>query len=231
MRLLLPLLTILIALAGCSRGSGETLVRLPPPRGWEEDLRAYRGTKDEHYKISAESPLLDEDRESFVGLDYFEPTAELYFVGPLQIYPSPERFDMITTNGQQRPCERFAHIDFPVGGTMQRLNIYRLLDSATGLEISTLFLPFADATTGTETYPAGRYLDLQGPPGSIHIVNGASGPIAPGPFVIDFNQAFNPSCAFGAPERFACPTTPAENKLDVRIEAGELGYKAGTAEG
>ena len=120
MRLLLPLLTILIVLAGCSRGSGETLVRLPPPLGWEEDLRVHRGAKDEHYKISASSPLLAEDRETFVGLDYFEPAPELYFVGPLKLYPSPEKFDMITTGGQQRPCERFAHIDFPIGGTMQR---------------------------------------------------------------------------------------------------------------
>ena len=74
-----------------------------------------------------------------------------------------------------------------------------------------------DATTGTETYPAGRYLELFGPPG--------------GPFALDFNRAQNPSCAYGAPERFACPVTPAENRLELRIEAGETGFKSRREDG
>lgn len=231
MRTIVPILALSMALAGCSRGSGETMVRLPPPRGWEADLRAFRGAKDEHYKLSPDSPLVEQDVESFVALDYFEPTDDLYFVGPLRVHAQPEKFEMVTTTGSTRPCERFAYIEFPVDGKLQRLNVYRMLDGGGGLDLSTLFLPFADATTGTETYPAGRYLNLQGPDGPIHIVNGPHGPIAPGPFVVDFNLAYNPSCAYGAPERFACPKTPPENKLDVPIHAGELGYKAGAAEG
>ena len=66
----------------------------------------------------------------------------------------------------------------------------------------------------------------QGPAGEIRVVPGAGGRLtAAGPFVLDFNRAYNPSCAYGAPERFACPVTPKENRLDLRIEAGERGFK------
>jgi uncharacterized protein (DUF1684 family) len=69
-----------------------------------------------------------------------------------------------------------------------------------------------DGTTGQETYHAGRYVDLQGPEG--------------GPFVLDFNLAYNPWCAYGAAERYVCPVTPPENRLAVRIEAGERGHRS-----
>src|SRR5438477_496219 len=68
-----------------------------------------------------------------------------------------------------------------------------------------LFLPFLDATSGTETYGAGRYLDLE--------------PDEDGTYAIDFNLAYHPSCVY-APQ-FSCPLTPAENRLPVPIEAGE----------
>ena len=69
----------------------------------------------------------------------------------------------------------------------------------------TLFVPFLDATSGTETYGAGRYLDLE--------------PDDDGTWTLDFNLAYHPSCVYDP--RFSCPLTPAENRLPVRIEAGE----------
>ena len=69
----------------------------------------------------------------------------------------------------------------------------------------TLFVPFLDATSGSETYGAGRYLDV---------------PVEDdGTYSIDFNLAYHPSCVYDA--KFSCPLTPAENRLPVRIEAGE----------
>ena len=69
-----------------------------------------------------------------------------------------------------------------------------------------MFVPFLDTTSGTETYGAGRYLDLDPDPDD-------------GTYVLDFNLAYHPSCIYDA--RFSCPLTPAENRLPVRIEAGE----------
>lgn len=182
------------------------MVSIPPPTGWREEILAFRRDKDRLFRESSDSPLLSDDRERFAGLEYWEPDARYYFVGPLHPYVERLRFEIVSTAGTRRPCEKLGWIAFPLDGRELRLEVYRLLDGDGGP-----FLPFLDATSGNETYPAGRYVDLRGPDG--------------GPYVLDFNQAYNPSCAYGSPERFACPVTPAENRLAVRIEAGERGYK------
>jgi uncharacterized protein (DUF1684 family) len=72
-------------------------------------------------------------------------------------------------------------------------------------QIENLFVPFADMTTGSETYPAGRYLDLR--------------PTATGYYTIDFNRAYNPYCAYNA--SYECPFPPPSNRLKLTIRAGE----------
>ena len=191
---------------GCSSRPTGAMVSIPPPDGWGEEIRAFRLDKDRLFRESSDSPLLPEDRPRFSGLEYWEPDSRYYFVGPLHPYVERVRFEIVSTAGTRRPCEKIGWIAFPLDGQERRLEVYRLLDGEDGP-----FLPFLDATSGKETYPAGRYIDLRGPEG--------------GPYVLDFNTAYNPSCAYGAPERFACPVTPAENRLAVRVEAGERGYK------
>jgi hypothetical protein len=74
-----------------------------------------------------------------------------------------------------------------------------------GAPVTTLFVPFADLTTGIDTYAAGRYLDIE--------------PTATGLYNIDFNRAYNPYCAYN--EEYDCPYPPPSNRLDVAIQAGE----------
>jgi uncharacterized protein (DUF1684 family) len=220
------LLLMLVPAAGCDRAAGESMVSIRPPNRWEESIRAYRARKDENFRSSPETPLLAEDVAGFTGLEYWDPDARYHFVGPIQIDPERPQFEIVTTAGKRRPCERFGSIEFPLDGTPHTLQVYRLLDQGLGVETRALLLPFADGTTGTETYPSGRYIDLDGPLGEIPIVTAADGRAwAVGPFVLDFNMAYNPSCAYGAPERFACPVTPPENRLPLRIEVGERGFK------
>jgi uncharacterized protein (DUF1684 family) len=76
----------------------------------------------------------------------------------------------------------------------------------TSPEMHELFLPFRDATSGRETYGAGRYLEVDPPD-------------ADGRVVVDFNLAYNPYCAYN-PD-WSCPIPPGENWLDVPIRAGE----------
>jgi uncharacterized protein (DUF1684 family) len=80
-----------------------------------------------------------------------------------------------------------------------------------------LFLPFRDATAGAETYGAGRYLTdtIKGTWGRGLVHEG-------GRVVLDFNYAYNPSCAYNS--RWACPLAPPENHLDEPVRAGELAY-------
>jgi uncharacterized protein (DUF1684 family) len=204
----LALLALL--LSGCETERTGMSVSIPPPEGWSDNLLAQRAAKDEDYRLDPETPLSPEMAAGFEGLEYWAPDPAYYFVGPVNLYFQPERFEIVTTTGKLRPCEKVGWVGFELGGQAQRLQIYRLLDYPPEAGDPGYFLPFMDATTGTETYPGGRYVDLLGPEG--------------GPFVLDFNTAYNPLCAYGAPERFRCPKTPAENRLPVAIEAGERGF-------
>jgi uncharacterized protein (DUF1684 family) len=186
------------------------MTSVPPPSGWEERLVTHRSERDEEFRSGPDTPLLPEDLASFEGLDYWKPDPRYRLVGPLEIYAERERFEIPTTTGKMRPCERYGRVTFELDGRNLELQVYRLLDSG---DDPGLFLPFIDGTTGRETYPAGRYVDLEDESG--------------GTYVLDFNRAYNPLCAYGAPERYVCPVTPPENRLDVRIEAGERGYKRG----
>ena len=199
-----------LSLIACDQRPSGLMVTIPPPGEWADSLRQARADKDEEYRSDPETPLRPEAVARFEGLEYWEPDPDYYFVGPVNLRFQPERFTIITTTGKERPCEKVGWVGFEVGGEMQRLQVYRLLDAPPAEGQPGYFLPFLDGTTGQETYPAGRYVDLEGPAG--------------GPYVLDFNKAYNPLCAYGAPERYVCPRTPAENRLTVRIEAGERGY-------
>ena len=207
--------TILIGLAlglsACARPETGKMVAVAPPPGWEDGLIESRRIRDDYFRSSPETPLPAEDRETFGALAYWPPDPSYYFMGPIQRYANPERFEIVATSGKRRPCERVGWIDLELEGAPLRLQVYRLLDVNAPSDTASLFLPFTDATTGKLTYPAGRYVELAGAEG--------------GPYTLDFNLAHNPSCAYGDPDRFACPITPAENRLDVPIAAGETGYK------
>jgi len=201
--------TMLVAgAAACGPSAGKAMVSVPPPAGWEDRIATARAERDRAFRGDPDTPLLPEDVVSFTGLDYWNADPKYRFVGELEIHDEVERFEITTTAGKVRECEKVGQVTFSVDGRRLTLQVYRLTDTG---EAGGLFLPFTDRTSGIETYPAGRYVDLQGEPGGL--------------YVLDFNEAYNPSCAYGAPERFACPVAPRENRLDARIEAGERGYK------
>lgn len=113
----------------------------------------------------------------------------------------------VSTGGEQS-FSRIGFVDVPFASGAKRLGLYWMAGYAGGL-----FLPFRDGTNGTETYGAGRY--LLDAAKSADLGAGA----APGSLVLDFNFAFQPSCAFDP--IWSCPLAPPENRLDVRVEAGE----------
>jgi uncharacterized protein (DUF1684 family) len=174
---------------------------------WEPQLQQYRQKKDDQFRNDPETPLRAEDVASFDGLEYWPPGAGWRFRGPVHPHPEPTRFTVATTAGPSRRLERYGWLSFVHDGEVAVLQVYRNVE---GPGAGSLFLPFSYATAGTETYPAGRYVDLV--------------PDLSGEFVLDFNRAYNPFCAYGDPHRFACPVAPAENRLPFRLEAGERGY-------
>lgn len=203
-----------LALAGCGAssacdGSRVTMSPIPPPRSWAHDVAASRQARDASFASDPDSPIPVARRAAFRGLTYFPTDPAWRYAGSVTRYKTPERITIVTTNGEPRPCERWGRVTFAREERVLTLQIYRMLDLPERPGGEGLFLPFKDQTTGKATYPAGRYVDLEGQDG--------------GPFVLDFNRAYNPSCAYGEPERFQCPVTPAENALPIAVTAGERG--------
>ncbi len=171
---------------------------------YPDAVRAYRADKDAYFRTGNRSPIPAAERAAFAGLPYFDVDEELVFEDlALEPYAGTEStsFRIPTSDGKLRPAVRAGIFRFEVGGVPCSLTAYAF----EGDDGKPLFVPFLDGTTGTESYGAGRYLDLV--------------PEDDGTYVLDFNLAYHPSCVYDT--RFSCPLTPAENRLPVRIEAGE----------
>jgi uncharacterized protein (DUF1684 family) len=137
---------------------------------------------------------------------WFDPDPAFRVLARLDRDPSPREEIVVSTRGNVRRAHRIGWLDFEVKGTHARLVALRLLEP--GVDESAVSIFFRDATTGRETYPVGRYLDPKPVPGS------------PDLFVLDFNRAYNPVCAFSS--HYNCPVPPQENRLAVAVRAGEM---------
>ena len=200
MRTLIPALMLAVcALAGCSTQ--------PPQVDHTGSLIAQRGEKDAMLREAADSPVPKADLDRFVPLAYY-PIDEHYAV-PASLEPLAERtrIQVPTSTGKIRNIERVGTLKFSLQGKPMRLTAFIDVESP---QQNRLFVPFADQTSGTETYPAGRYMELD--------------PTATGIYVVDFNIAYNPYCYY-SPE-FDCPYPPKENRLDAAIRAGERVHHA-----
>jgi len=163
-------------------------------------LEQFRAQKDAFFKSHPQSPILPEQRQAFQGLSYFPENPDLRLVLPIEEFAEKEVVVMQTSTGDVREYTRYGRLHFMVDGQAVALTLYADDDA--------YFLPFADALAGVETYGAGRYLE--------------PAPLGDGQFIVDFNLAYNPYCAYS--DEWSCPITPRENRLDVAIRAGEKIY-------
>ena len=161
------------------------------------ELSAFRAEKDEFFGGHPQSPLTRDQRKEFQGLKYYPENESMRFEAKVEEFQEKVGFEMQTSTGGVQHYERFGKFTCQVDGETVELTIYQ---SENGY-----FLPFVDSQAGKETYPAGRYLEPEPLPG--------------GRFIIDFNYAYNPYCAYN--DSWSCPITPAENRLKVSIRAGE----------
>jgi len=193
------LLTLVFS-AACAPKPAEQKLKVDP-------LVEERRERDLAFKSGSESPLRDEDRSRFAGLDYFPINPELRFRAVLHRHPTPQTVRIGTNTAEQRYALRYGYFEFPVEGQTCQLQVYRMLDDPpTGKAM--LFIPFRDGTSGRESYGGGRYLDLHENTSGI--------------YELDFNRSYNPSCAYG--RDFSCPVPPKENTLAASIRAGEKKY-------
>jgi uncharacterized protein (DUF1684 family) len=169
-------------------------------------IAAARGAKDADFANSSESPVPVNKKPEFLPLAYF-PIDPAYSV-PAMLEQTADRtiIEMPTSVGAQRKMRKVGTLQFSLKGQPLKLSAFIEVGSA---NVDHLFVPFTDLTSGTETYPAGRYLDLD---------RNASGV-----YIIDFNRAYHPYCYYNP--TFDCPYPPAENRLNVPVRAGERNKK------
>ncbi|HEY0284087.1 MAG TPA: DUF1684 domain-containing protein [Vicinamibacterales bacterium] len=187
-----------IALAACNAGN-------PPPEESANDyvtqIQAERAAKDDAFSTQPDEPVPSSKVKEFVPLKYFPPDPE--YVVPASLNPAKERIEieMLTSQGKARRHQRVGVLEFTLKG--QPLTLGAFVEAGAGLE--RLFVPFSDMTSGTETYAAGRYLELDR--------------TSSGVYTIDFNKAYNPYCFYNP--TYDCPYPPRESRLPLPIRAGE----------
>jgi len=199
---------VLVGFSGCGTKEDNTLSNL------NGNYAESRKAKNEFFKDDPESPLLDEDKGDFSELNYFDPDSKYKFTGPIQKYEEQEVVEMLTSTSELRNFYKYGYFNFKIDGNDYSIQLYKEVgQNAQG--VSYYFIPFKDLTNGSETYPAGRYLDIP---------DSESGIIT-----IDFNEAYNPYCTYSP--LFSCPLPPFENHLKVAIQAGEKNFKPAEAIG
>jgi uncharacterized protein len=173
-------------------------------------IEEMRKQKDNFFKTSPYSPLMPEQQQLFNQLNYFPPDPAMVMELSPEPFTDQAHVRLQTSTGEVRSYIRWGRIRFEVEGQPAELTLFMTPGD------QTFFIPFMDATSGVETYGAGRYLEAERMPnGKLHV---------------DFNVVYSPYCAYNEPPSlsagreprvWSCPIPPKENRLKVAIRAGE----------
>jgi uncharacterized protein (DUF1684 family) len=157
------------------------------------------------YKDASTSPLKKKDLKTFKALDFFPVNDAFKVKASFKLTPDSEPFKMKTSTARTPIYKRYGIATFKLNGKEFSLEIYQSQDPNRDPEYKDdLFLPFTDETNGFASYGGGRYIDLKIPAGNT--------------IEIDFNNSYNPYCAYS--DRYSCPVPPRVNFLKTEINAG-----------
>ena len=179
----------------------------PTPAAQAQSVAEFQRKLNQEFSNPIESPLSAEERTAFKGLPFYPVRYDYCVVAQLVPDSTAQPFAMPVSQGAPRQHRRYGELRFVLNGQPQRLAVCQslaLLQKPGYADY--LFVPFTDPTNGHGSYGGGRYLDLRLPPKGVTTL------------VLDFNKAYNPSCAYSG--RYSCPVPPAENELPVAISAG-----------
>lgn len=167
---------------------------------------AYWQGMNAEFADSATSPLTEEARRHFTGLEVFPYDSAYCVRASFTRVSDAEPFAMATTRTRTPTYKVHGLLRFTLNGTERTLEVYESVPPHPGHE-DHLFVPFTDLTNGDETYGVGRYLDLVAPVGP--------------EVTLDFNRAYNPYCAYN--DKYSCPIPPKANHLITPVRAGVRG--------
>lgn len=185
-------------------------IRHAPAEVAESGWQRFRQTRDRLFKEHEQSPLNAAQRRTFRALAYHPYDRQARLVGTLTAVGSARTRSMTLPDEGQFRYTKVAWVDFDWQGNEARLALYWIEGYGGGL-----FLPFGDASNGQSTYGGGRYL--------YDTIKGADLGAGKEQIRLDFNFAYNPSCAYN--DRWVCPLPPQENRLDFAIRAGEKAFE------
>jgi uncharacterized protein (DUF1684 family) len=170
-----------------------------------QEIENFRFTLNEDYRNPKESPLGVEGVSHFNGHQFFATDLSYRVIAKVEKLKKPEKFLMQTTTDRKPEYKKLFKLTFTLRDTVCILYAYQNveLSKREGYE-NYLFLPFTDPTNGFDSYGGGRYIDLRIPDTDS--------------MVIDFNQCYNPFCAYSG--KYSCPVPPKENRLPISIYAG-----------
>jgi uncharacterized protein (DUF1684 family) len=200
-----------IALADWRRTIAESYgaVRNAPDSGRVYSWQDWRTTRNDLFRFHPQSPLTRQQRADFSGLPYFNYRPEYCVEAPLTTDVESENFHVYLSTDGDFSYSRVARANFVINGIAAQLTLFWIEGYGGGL-----FLPFRDATNGNDTYGGGRYL--------YDTIKGVDLGVRRDKILLDFNFAYNPSCAYHP--RWVCPLPPQENALPFPVEAGEMDF-------
>ena len=167
-----------------------------------QSIEAWRSDREQLFRDGPDSPIPADKKTTLLPIPYY--AVDPSFIVPAALKLADERpvFEIPTSTGTLRRYQLVGTLEFRLQG--QPMTLGALVPA--GEEIDTLFVPFLDLTSRNgETYPAGRYLDVE--------------PTSTGIYSIDFNRAYNPYCAYN--RAYECPYPPSSNRLKIAVRAGE----------
>jgi uncharacterized protein (DUF1684 family) len=196
----LPALLLALILAACTAACANK----PPedPKDYVSVIAAWRTARDTEFKGGSSSPVPENRREELLPLGYFPIDPEYKTAATLKPSRDTAVMQVATSTGTVRQMRRVGALEFTLKGQPLKLTAFVEVGAPNN---DHLFVPFNDLTGGTETYPGGRYLDLDRN--------------ATGIYEIDFNRAYFPYCYYSP--TYECPYPPAENRLKIPVRAGE----------
>ena len=178
---------------------------------YKAEIEKYRKGKNIKLMYSESSPFEKSQLNNFNGLNYFPANIKYKVEATLIKNEKPEDVIMKTSTDREPLYVRYGEVKFKIDTFNLTLAVFqnkKMLDLSKDEKY--LFVPFKDETSGKESYGGGRYIDCEIP---------ESG----NTMILDFNKAYNPYCAYN--HKYSCVIPPEENRMPIRIEAGEKKYE------
>jgi uncharacterized protein len=172
----------------------------------QESVTKFQNDLNKEFKNKDTSPLSETERKKFKNHSFYPVEPSFAVTARLERTDTARFIEMSTTTTRKDLSRIYGFVSFELQGKNYRLPVYQSKSlMATPDYADYLFFPFTDPTNGQSTYHGGRYIDLRIPKNSLEIG-------------IDFNKAYNPSCAYNP--KYSCPLVPKANHIDIPVTAG-----------